>query len=429
MAEFTQTNVYTVNCPACHDHRVVMAGKRNGYQRYRCTSCKKWFRADGQAKHRKNAYTAEMIGATVRDYYAGLSIKQLAESIADRYDVPEPSKATIYRWISAYTDQAKVALKGVKAELGDHWVVDELFVRVGGVQGYVWIVMDKETRYILSAVLTLDRDGKSATQALLKALTVAKQHPAKITTDKAKAYPVALNKVLPGVKHIKSKGITSWLNNNMIERLNGTYRAREKTLRGLNSLKSGQHYIDGFTIYYNFFRDHHALKGKRPAQVAGVNAPYKEWADFVRADIEVPASKRKEVVKRGKPKVPVKYIERARAEAEKKKKKRKGKGRVRSPMPVPEGHKTPDLQMPLAPPPELDEAMKAKLKPSPVMSRVLPANHQFELSSPTVRGRAKSPKPMLPKLASNPKKEHQSPSPLNSIPRFMRPKPAGNKRH
>ena len=420
---------YEVNCPSCLDHGMVKAGQRNGYQRYRYKACRHHFRADGQAKRRKNTYIAEMIGATIRDYYAGLSIKQLAESIADRYDVPEPSKATIYRWISAYTDKAKVATKDVKAELGDHFVIDELFVRVGGVQGYVWIVMDKKTRFIPAAVLTLDRDGKSATQALLKALAVTKQPPTKITTDKAKAYPVALDKVLPGAKHIKSEGVESWLNNNMIERLNGTYRAREKTLRGLDSWASGQHYIDGFTIYYNFFRDHHALKGKRPAQVAGVEVPYKEWADFVRADIEVPASERKSVVLRGTPKVPVKYIERARAEAEKKRKKRKGKGRVRSPKPVPEEYKTPNRLMRLAPPPEPDEATKSKLKPSAVMPPTPPKVQQYKLDISKTSGKATAPKPELLKLASNPKKGNQPLIPLNSVPRFMRPKPPGSKRH
>lgn len=427
MAKFWKE--YEVHCPSCLDHSVVKAGQRNGYQRYRCKACRHHFRADGQAKRRKNVYTAEMIGATIRDYYAGLSIKQLTESIADRYDVPEPSKATICRWISAYTDQACHELQDIKANTGAHLVIDELFVRVGGVQGYTWIVMDKDSRYILAAHLSLDRDGKSAIQALLKALKVAKRPPTKITTDKAKAYPIALDKVLPGAKHIKSEGVESWLNNNMIERLNGTYRSREKTLRGLDSWKSGQHYIDGFTIYYNFFRDHHALKGKRPAQVAGVGVPYKEWADFARADIEVPASCRKKVVKRGTPKFPVEYIERARAEAEKKRKKRKGKGRVRSPKPVPEEYKTPDRQMRLAPPPELDEVTKAKLKPSAVMPPTPTEEQQFKLDISKTGGKVAAPKPKLPELASNLKKGNQPLIPLNSVPRFMRPKPSGSKRH
>ena len=417
MAKFWKE--YEVNCPACHGDKVIMAGQRNGYQRYRCRSCDKWFRADGQAERRKNVYDAEMIGATIRDYYGGLSIKNLAQSIEDRYEIPEPSKSTIYRWISAYTDQARHALRDVKAQAtGDHWVIDELFVKVGGVRGYVWITMDKKSRYILAAHLSLDRDGKSATQALLKALDVAGQPPKCITTDKAKAYPPALSALLPGVKHIKSEGIESWINNNMIERLNGTYRAREKVLRGMDSLESGQQWIDGFTIYYNFFRDHHALKGRRPAQVAKAEIPFKEWADFVRADIEVPASCRKKEVKRGTPKVPVRYIERARTQAEIKKEKRKGIGRVRAPQAVPEAFQ-PNRQMRLAYP-ELNGATRATTRLK---------GHHSELKPVKARAKVDAPKPILPKpLASNPKIKQHSLLPLMEPSRFTRPKPAGTRR-
>lgn len=429
MAKFWKE--YEVNCPDCPDGgKVIKAGQRNGYQRYRCRACQKWFRADGQARNRKNAYTAEMIGATVRDYYSGLSIKQLAESIADRYDVPEPSKSTIYRWIEEYTDKARVALAGSKAEVGDHWVVDEMFVKIAAVQGYAWIVMDKDTRYILSAHLSLDRDGKNATQALLKALEAAKRPPVKITTDKAKAYPFAMGKILPGVKHLKSKGMSHWVNNQMVERLNGTYRAREKTMRGMETLASGQHWLDGFTIYYNLLRDHHSLGGRKPAQLAKVEIPYKEWADFVRADIEVPASKRKKVVPRGTPKVPVKYIERARAEAEKKKKKRKGKGRVRSPKPVPEEFKTPDRQMRLLPS-ELDAATLAKLKHVPEKPAAPRKGHQFKLEPVTANTNMKTtaPKPVLPKMPSK-QGDRQNDLMGKTVPHFMRkPRPPGAKRH
>ena len=427
MAKFWKE--YEVNCPDCQSDQVIKSGERNGYQRYRCRRCDKWFRAEGQAEGRKNTYDAELIGATIRDYYSGLSIKNLAQSIEDRYGIKEPSKSTIYRWISEYTDKARHALRDVKTGTDNHWVIDELFVRVGGVKGYVWIIMDKKSRYILSAHLSLDRDKKSAAQALLKALSVAKRPPTKVTTDKAKAYPPALGTLLPGVKHIKSEGVESWINNNMIERLNNTYRARQKVLRGMDSLESGQQWIDGFTIYYNFFRDHHALKGRRPAQIAGIEVPYKEWADFVRADIEVPDSRRKKVVPRGTPKVPVKYILHARAEAEKKRKKRKGKGRVRSPKPVAEAFLPPKRQMRLLPL-EIDEATKAKLKSADVKPATVPAGHQHKLEPINEGGKGKvaAPKPVIPNPVSKHKgHRHHRDLIYRVVPRFIRPKLAGSK--
>ena len=80
------------------------------------------------------------------------------------------------------------------------------------------------------------------------------------------AFPV---KPVKPVKHIVSKGIRATINNNLSERLQGTLRDRDKTLRGLKSKESGQQYLDGLVLNYNYFRPHQALNGKRPAERAG----------------------------------------------------------------------------------------------------------------------------------------------------------------
>lgn len=431
MAEFERTTTITVNCPDCHDDDVVMAGTNRGYQRYRCKACRTYFRADDTAKGRKHTYDAELVGASIRDFLMGLSIKQVAESIADRYDIPQPSKDTIYQWFSDTTDKAKQGLKGTKADTGKVWAVDELFTRIAGVPAYAWITIDKNSRYVLSVVVTLDRDKKSATQALMMALKAAKRPPKKIITDKAKAYPPALDLVLPGVEHKKSQGLSGWVDNQLLERANGTYRQREKIARGFHSVESAQHWFDGFTITYNHFRDHSSLKkkGGRPAKAAGIDVPFKEWADFVRADIKVPASKRKKVIPRGAPRVPIEYILRERAKAEKKKKTRKGKGRVRSPKPVPQEFMPNNRQMRLEPS-ELDEATLAKLKPAEVRLPQPPKGYQYELApiKETSKCKPSAPKPELPKLAvTQGGQQHDLMG--KTTPSFMRPRPAGSKRH
>ena len=81
------------------------------------------------------------------------------------------------------------------------------------------------------------------------------------------------------VKHIVSQGIRARINNNMSERLQGTFRDRDKTLRGLKTCDSGQEYLDGLTVHYNYFRPHQSLDGNRPAQVAGAETPFRTWQD------------------------------------------------------------------------------------------------------------------------------------------------------
>ena len=69
---------------------------------------------------------------------------------------------------------------------------------------------------------------------------------------------------------------------NLSERLQGTYRSRIKTLRGMDTLESGQRYPDGWTLNYNLFRKHESLRNQTPGHRAKVNPPFSEWADVVK---------------------------------------------------------------------------------------------------------------------------------------------------
>ena len=102
MVEFKETFTKTVNCPGCGHDRVVKIGFQRGQQRYRCKACKKDFRANGKAPGRQ--MDAEMMGSAIRDFYSGKCYKQIAEGLKDEYDIPEPSKATVYEWVRDYTD-------------------------------------------------------------------------------------------------------------------------------------------------------------------------------------------------------------------------------------------------------------------------------------------------------------------------------------
>ena len=227
---------------------------------------------------------AELVGSAIRDYYSGKSYKQIAEGLVDEYDIPEPSKATIFEWVRDYTDLALKGMEDHKASTSGHWVADEMYVDVGGKTAYNWNVMDSETRYILASHLSPTRDARAARAVIRKAMENADTPPKSITTDKWRAYLKPIKDLAPEAKHIQSEGLTATVNNNQSERLQGTYRDREKTLRGLGSIESGQRYLNGWTLQYNLFRKHHSLKNGTPSEAARVNAPFKEWADVVKGD-------------------------------------------------------------------------------------------------------------------------------------------------
>ena len=281
MARFTEIRTREVNCPYCGNANVSKWGKNaNGKQTYRCKACKKRFLHTGQVAGRHA--TAEQIGMAVRMYYGGTSYKQTAETMADAHDMPEPSKETLYRWVSEYTDVANDVMADFPAHTSGKWVADELQVKVGGESYWLWNVMDAGTRYALAVHLSPNRDTRAAVAVMRKAMANADAPPKSITTDKLGSYGPAIKQVFPDAEHIQSEGLRARVNNNLSERLQGTIRSREKTLRALDGLETGQRYFDGWAINYNLFREHEGVKGQTPAEMAGVNPPFDEWADVVR---------------------------------------------------------------------------------------------------------------------------------------------------
>ena len=121
----------------------------------------------------------------------------------------------------------------------------------------------------------------------------ATTEPKTITTDGLGSYTDAARAVFPKAKHVVSQGIYEEVNNNMSERLQGSFRQRTKTQRGLEARRTAQDYLDGWVIDYNFFKDHEAHRGGSPAEAAGVasQVPWKEWEDVVRMGGEVAETK------------------------------------------------------------------------------------------------------------------------------------------
>ncbi len=287
MAEFTVT--HTVNCPYCAGADVIKYGTRSGYQVFRCKTkgCEKRFNSTGTTHGRK--VPPEYIGAAIRMYYSGMSYKAIAEQIRDAYDIPEPSKATVYEWVRDYTQAALETMKDYPAHTSGHWVVDEMMLDVGGDKYWNWNVMDHDTRYLLASYLSSERDQVSAEAMLRKAAAASANPPQSINTDKLPSYVPAIKKVFPDAKHIQSEGLDSETHNNRSERMQGTFRDRTKTLRGLDNRASGQRYLDGWTFHYNLFREHEALGHRTPAEAAKVDAPFREWADVTRGTARAPS--------------------------------------------------------------------------------------------------------------------------------------------
>jgi len=100
---------------------------------------------------------------------------------------------------------------------------------------------------------------------------VAGGYPVDIVTDGLKSYPKAIKAVFEdNVKHIGGVGIRDRINNNTLERFHGTYRERDKVMRGLDDKQTASQMLENYRTYYNFIREHSIL-GHTPAEEAGIN--------------------------------------------------------------------------------------------------------------------------------------------------------------
>lgn len=80
--------------------------------------------------------------------------------------------------------------------------------------------------------------------------------------------------------------------NNIIERMHGSFREREKVMRGIKTVETP--IFEGNRIYYNFIRPHEGLDGKTPAEVAGIGvAGEYKWVGLLRSSIDHSPKKEK----------------------------------------------------------------------------------------------------------------------------------------
>ena len=219
-------------------------------------------------------------GAAVDMYFDGLSYRRVAGNM-ETYFGRQTDPTSVYNWVRESTGKAEEILRPMKVNTGPTWVADEMVVNVGGEKLWLFNIMDSDTRFVLAAYLTPERTTRAAQTTLALARERSATHPEEIKTDGLRSYRQALPRAFPTrvVKHTVSQGIRAEINNNMSERLQGTFRDRDKTLRGLKGRDTGQAYIDGLVLHYNYFRPHEALEDKRPAEAAGAEIPFRSWAD------------------------------------------------------------------------------------------------------------------------------------------------------
>lgn len=152
-------------------------------------------------------------------------------------------------------------LQNFPANAGSMWHADETAVRVKGEAMWIWEVMDSETRFILSSMMTpWGRKDEDAIAILRAAHERSTGLPATLRTDGAGAYHAGLRWQLRGRTETVNQELVGMAGNARIERYHGTFKDRYRVMRNFKSFRSASAIGLGFAVHYNFLREHSTLK-------------------------------------------------------------------------------------------------------------------------------------------------------------------------
>ena len=273
-----KTNQTEITCKHCGNGGLLKYGTYKGKQLYWCKICKRKIKADDTTFHMKTP--ANQVTSALNMYYEGMSIKAIRRNLQQEHG-NMPSTATIYEWIQKYTQYATDSIKGFEPKkIGDTFIADETVLEIDGSNVWMFDIIDDKTRFILATRITRSRTTQDAQMLIDRAIKTAGKEPKKVITDSLASYlDVRYGK---DTEHIQGKPFAVENNTQMIERWHSTLKTRTKVMRGLKNFETAHDFVNGWLVHYNYLRPHSALKDRTPAEVAGIEYPYKNWADIIR---------------------------------------------------------------------------------------------------------------------------------------------------
>jgi putative transposase len=149
------------------------------------------------------------------------------------------------------------------------WHLDEVFVRINGVQHYLWRAVDHEGE-VLESYVTKTRD-KAAALRFLKKLMKRHGRPEELVTDGLRSYGAAL-------KHlgVEDAQVTGRWTNNRAENSHQPFRRRERAMLRFRRMHSLQKFASVHSSVHNHFNTERSLSSRSDYKLSRT-AALAEW--------------------------------------------------------------------------------------------------------------------------------------------------------
>jgi len=202
-------------------------------------------------------FPAEIISHAVWLYFRfSLSYRDVEELLAARGIVV--TYETIRQWCQKFGQQYAKGLRRRRAQTGDKWHLDEVFLKINGKLHYLWRAVDQYGN-VLDILVQSRRNKQAAKKFFRKLLKGCQYVPRVLITDKLGSYAAAKKEVLSGVEHRMHKRL-----NNRAENSHQPTRQRERTMRRFKSAGHAQRFLAAHGPIREHFCPHrHRLGAKR----------------------------------------------------------------------------------------------------------------------------------------------------------------------
>lgn len=208
----------------------------------------------------------------------GLSLRKTSQALKDVHNI-----SISHTMVASYAKTAAVIIKpfvdAYDYQPSNALAADETYIKVRGVKGYVWFIMDTVSRSILGYQVSDTRATGPCILAMRMAFEKFKEFPGKalkFVADGYSAYPLASQQfAIQEDKYFDITQVIGLTNDDpvskefrslkqKIERLNRTFKASYRVTCGYGSDDGAAYGVSLWVAYYNFLRPHDLYRWRRP---------------------------------------------------------------------------------------------------------------------------------------------------------------------
>lgn len=164
-----------------------------------------------------------------------LSYRDVEELLAQR-DI-QVSYESIRRWCIRFGPLYAQRLRRQAPTQGDVWLLDEVYVPIGGQRHYLWRAVDQNGD-VIDILLQKRRNGAAAKRFFRKLLKSQGAVPNRLVTDKLGSYRVAHRELMPTVPHD-----TTQYSNNRCEASHRATREKERQMKRFRRAATAQRFL------------------------------------------------------------------------------------------------------------------------------------------------------------------------------------------